>query len=187
MLWYRLVYNTLQHTTPRCNILEFYLCLRQHMTSLHCCGTVFFTSHCNILQHTATRWILVVSAPAQDLASMLWYCLVYNTLQHTATHCNTLEFYLCLRQHKNSLQCFRTAFFTTHCNKLQHAATRWNSTCVCTRTRPRSNALALPSLQHTATYCNIPQHTATYCNTLKFYLCLRQHKTSLQCFGTASF
>jgi len=54
-------------------------------------------THCNILQHTATR------------CKTLHYALHCNTLQHTATHCNTLQ---------------HTA---THCNTLQHTATHCNT------------------------------------------------------------
>jgi len=85
MLSYCLFYNTLQQTATRCNTLEFYLCLHQNKTSLQCFGTAFFTTYCNILQHTATYCnilqhaeILPVSAPAQDLAPMLWHCLLLN-------------------------------------------------------------------------------------------------------------
>jgi len=59
-----------------------------------------------------------------------------NTLQHTATHCNTLQ-----------LEARHTA---PHCNTLQHTATH-------------CNALQLEA-RHTAPHRNTLQHTATHCN-----------------------
>ena len=57
--------------------------------------------------------------------------MMYNILQHTATHCNTLQH---TATHCNTLQ--HTA---THCNTRQHTATHGNTR------------------QHTATHCNTPQ------------------------------
>ena len=56
-----------------------------------------------------------------------------NTLQHTATHCNTLQ------PHTYTSPCER---YAPHCHTLQHTATHCNT------------------LQHTATHCNTLQHTA---------------------------
>ena len=61
-----------------------------------------------------------------------------NTLQRTATHCNTL-------QHK------------LQCNALQHTATHCNRII---------DALPTRRHQHTATHCNTLQHTTTH-NTLQ--------------------
>ena len=81
-----------------------------------------------------------------------------NTLQHTATHCNTLlqrtathwknlsETSQLTGLGRERLTLQHTA---THCNTLQHTATHCNT------------------LQHTATHCNTLQHTATYYNTLQ--------------------
>jgi len=64
-----------------------------------------------------------------------------NTLQHTATHCNTHE---------------------THVNKSSgQIATRYNSGGESLVTRLSANKL---QLQYTATHCNTLQHTATHCN-----------------------
>ena len=65
-----------------------------------------------------------------------------NTLQRTATHCNMhcMQIWACSSSLSTSIQ---TA---THCNTLQHTATR---------------------MQHTATHCNTLQRTATHCNTLQ--------------------
>jgi len=69
-------------------------------------------------------------------------------LQHTATHCNTLQ------QHCNSTVCSKFAgqaevqHTAIHRNTLQHTATHCNT------------------LQHSATLCNSLQHTSTHCSTL---------------------
>jgi len=66
------------------------------------------------------------------------------TLQHTATHCNTLLAVIVLR-------CDRLDILT-HCNTLQHTATH--------------------SCSHTATHCNTLRHTATHsCNALMLTHC----------------
>jgi len=84
------------------------------------------------------------------------------TLQHTATHCNTLQHTVCAR-HVCILGPRRTA---TRCNTLQHTAytaTQWNTLkhTVCAR------HVSVSGPQHTATHCNTLQHTATHCNTVK--------------------
>jgi len=91
-------------------------------------------------------------------------------MQHTATHCNTLQHTATIRRTcANSLvhaiqktqyrlQHAAAHWTATHCNTLQHTATRCNT-------------LQHTELQHTAahwtaTHCNTLQHTATHCNTL---------------------
>ena len=69
-------------------------------------------------------------------------CAHCNTLQHTATYCNT-------RQHAAMYRKRRLCVYYAHCNTLQHTATYCNT------------------LQHTATHCNILQHTATHCYVSK--------------------
>ena len=64
------------------------------------------------------------------------------TLQHTATHCNTLQ-HTPLTEETDS---------ATHCNTLQHTATHCNTL----RSRRRQ------TVQHTATHRNTLQHTATH-------------------------
>jgi len=75
------------------------------------------------------------------------YCETQHTLQHTETHCNTL----------------------------QHAATRciamWLLLLIEWRFTPQElaqqkNATHCKTLQNTAKHCNMMQHTATRCNTL---------------------
>jgi len=68
---------------------------------------------------------------------------VHDTLQLTATHCNT-------PQHT-----------TTHCNTLQHTATHCNTLF------SRLLQATIFSAWHTSTHCNPLQPTATHCNTLQ--------------------
>ena len=68
------------------------------------------------------------------------------TLQHTATHRNTL-------QHTDSLQHTTLEKVIT----LQHTATHRNT--------KHQTATHCNTLQHTTTHCNTLQHTATHCNS----------------------
>jgi len=74
----------------------------------------------------------------------------YSTLQHTATHCNTMQH--AAATHCNTLQhtVHHTATHTLHCNALQHMAAHCNT---CT------------ALQHTTAHCSTLQHNATHWNT----------------------
>jgi len=76
-------------------------------------------------------------------------------LQHSATHCNTLQHtatqFICSTSQEILRKCATYAYLpptATHCNTLQHTATHCNT------------------LQHTATHCNTLQHTATHSNKL---------------------
>jgi len=78
-----------------------------------------------------------------------------NTLQHTATRCNTLQ---CIvrcntlqhtAMHHNTLQ--HTA---THCNTLQHTATHYHTPQYIVRCSPLAPSSSNKLLQHTATHCN---------------------------------
>jgi len=98
----------------------------------------------------------------------------YSTLQHTATHCNTLP-YTATLTHSHSA--------ASHCDTLQHTATHYNTlqhshTCTLPhRTVTHYNTLQHSThshfathrntLQHTATHCSTLQHIATHCNTLQ--------------------
>jgi len=110
-------------------------------------------THCNVLQYTATRNLLWVSAPRTAAT----HC---NTLQYTAIHCNEESAVsACASHYCDTLQC--TAM---HCNALQ-----WGICCGCLQ-------------RHTATHCNVLQRgicceclhlallqrtTAPHCNTLQ--------------------
>jgi len=120
-----------------------------------------------------------------------------NTLQHTATHCNTLQphcnhtftdwellhiawaraaYCNTLRHtatHCNALQRTATYYNTlqlsaTQCNSLQHTATTLQRHCNNTKLRVVTCCKrASYTLQLTATHCNTLQHTATHSNTLQ--------------------
>ena len=86
------------------------------------------------------------------------HCNSLQLLQHTATHCNccnTLHTwqYGYARCTRNSLQ-----LTATHCNSLQHTATHCHTThTFVMRRRPLHSCLTAThcnSLQHTATHCN---------------------------------
>jgi len=137
-------------------------------------------AHCNTWQHTITHW--VETSDDSSCLTIRQSCTrcqaARNTLQHIATHCNTLQqarqttnhakgwkylYYTTYRRKKkkeegNTLHHSTTSAATrnstlqhtaTHCNTLQHTATHYST------------------LQHTATPCNTLQRTATHCNTLQ--------------------
>jgi len=117
-----------------------------------------------------------------------------NTLQHTATHCNTHCTTLQnAATHCNSLLAeWHTQHTATHCNTLQHTDTATNcnthcNTLECLRTKMTAARTSGNTLQHTATHCNTLEclrprrtaartilqlnaahlhHTAPHCNTL---------------------
>jgi len=85
------------------------------------------------------------------------------TATHTATHCNTLQHAATKQQHT-----------ATHGNPLQHLATlcntRQHTTTNCKTLQHAARAPLLCSRLHTYTrvhICNTLQHTATHCNTLQ--------------------
>ena len=81
-------------------------------------------------------------------------------LQHTATHCNTLQHIsqMIESRHLWLTLCNTLQPTATHCNTLQHTSTRCNTL--------QHTAKHCNTLQHTATHCNT-YHTATHCNTLQ--------------------
>ena len=102
-------------------------------------------------------------------------CILLYQLQHTASHCNTL-------QHTATLCCtlcillYDLQHTATHCNTLQHTATHCythmqvRKTLALQHTGTHSN-----TLQHTATHCSTLQHTATHCSTLQHRLYKKTH------------
>jgi len=111
------------------------------------------------------------------------------TLQHTATHCNTLQ-HTTLMWHDSRVNAALPQYYTaTHCNTLQYTTLMWHDS--------RVNA-ALPqilhcnTLQHTTLMCDMThlsmQHchkyyTATHCNTLQHttLMCDMTHVYVLTC------
>jgi len=138
----------LQHTATQFNTLQHRVVCNGRRAKAS--RQTLKDSHCNTLQHTATR--------CDTLQHTATHC---NTLQHTATHCNTLQ---------------HTA---THCNTGLYAMAderKQVAEYLETGRQPLYMDETAPEektpiedekrgLQHTATYCNILQHTATYCNT----------------------
>jgi len=104
-------HNTRQHTATQCNTLQ--------RTATHCNTMQHTATHCNALQHTATHIKTGLLQVSNKLGSamVLWerhthvthgnesrllstshvthvntkLLQVSNTLQHAATHCNTLQ------------------------------------------------------------------------------------------------
>ena len=54
-----------------------------------------------------------------------WYMYVMIDLQHTATHCNTLQHVICVCNDWSATHCNTLQHTATHCNTLQHVI------CVC--------------------------------------------------------
>jgi hypothetical protein len=77
-----------------------------------------------------------------------------HTLQHIATHCNTLQHTTC------------HGIAHLFCNTLQHTATHCNIPTLRTMERSTHTATHCNTLQHTATHCNTLEHAATHRNTL---------------------
>ena len=120
-----------------------------------------------------------------------------NTLQHTATCCNTLLQHTATHCHKQTWSCrviFRTERHcntlnhtatnkpgvaeslcraATHCNTLQHTAAHHSilhdtvKHCSAHTWSCRVIVLRCSTMQHTATHCNTLHHTAAHCNTLQ--------------------
>jgi len=88
-------------------------------------------------------------------------------MQHTVTHCNTL-------QHTEPPHCNTMQHTATHCNTLQHTEPRicrhqrgLATACIPNPKSIRDTATPCNTLHHTETHCNALQRTATHCNTLQ--------------------
>jgi len=94
----------------------------------------------------------------------------YNTLQNTATRCNTLLH----TQLKSLVSCRELLGTATHCNTIQnnatHTATHTATQCSTLQhtqvNSPQVKGLKfLQDFKGTVAHCNSLQHTATHCNT----------------------
>jgi len=150
------------------------------------CDTLTAT-HCNTLQHTATRHTTTHNNTLQHTKAIEWVeFYVPLSLQHTATHCNTLntthDNTQQTQQHTATHKSDRVSrilcdiLTATHYNTLQHTATHCNTTHGNTQQHTRAiewvELTVKLSLQHIATHCNTThsntqQHTATHSNTLQ--------------------
>ena len=100
-------------------------------------------------------------------------CSSYSTLQHTATHCNTLHMsmeYLRMPMARlvNVTAHCPLQHTTTHCNTLQHTATHCktlNVTAHCPLPTATHCSMCT-AMSHTATHCNALQHTASHCTAV---------------------
>jgi len=158
---------------------------------------IWMRTQCNTLQHNvwvrhtvcvqAYGWYVVGESKARHMCC--------NTLQHTATHCNTLE-----RVWRGKGSTYVLHHTATHCNTLQLVWRDKGSTYVLQHTATYCNVfgeskaqhMCSPSqwlidtaplcnaLQHTAIRCNTLQHTATHCNTLHYTAphCTTLHHTA---------
>jgi len=121
-----------------------------------------------------------------------------STLQHTATHFNSLQITALEHQHSlqlsavhrksiNQMSVSYTLFGSilqhtaTRCNTPQHTATHRNTQlkqhgCIAYKHRQLFVAHC-NTLQHAATHCTTPQHTATQCKTLQHNDCKRALNT----------
>ena len=102
---------------------------------------------CNVLQcvaecYCATTYCNTKSHEHDTTFNVIVTRKMYNTLQHTATHCTIL--------HHTATHCNTLQHTATHCSTLQHTAAH------CSTLQHRRN-----TLQHTAA------HTAAHCNTLQ--------------------
>ena len=111
------------------------------------------------LQHTAIHTATHISPVTAETRQPL-RCPEY-ALQHCTTHCNILQKKLQNTFHQCQLK--RASFYVarnTHCNTLQHNATR---TATHMSLLPAETRQPPPcpeyALQHTATHCNTLQHT----------------------------
>jgi len=96
-----------------------------------------FLVYCSVLQCVA----VCCSVLHQSHLSRDWQTRL---MQHTATHCSTLQHTAIHKKLTNEID-------ATHCNTLQHTATHCNTQ----ETDKRD-------------WCNTLQHTATHCNTLQY-------------------
>jgi len=120
------------------------------------------------VQHSATYYelknIVVCDTRCKRHAHSTQLCgLLYcTTLQHTATHCNTLQHII----PEVRLGCFirRALCGLLHCNTLQHTATH------CITLYPKKDqtaSFAERSVGCYTSHCNTLHHTATHCNALQ--------------------
>jgi len=139
--------NAVQHTAARCNAL-------QHTTA-HCNTLQYTVKHRkDTQQYTSTHYCNTL--PTWPPLLKFWFVSGMCTLQHTATHCNTLQH---TATHCNTLQ-----HITMHCNtSKRHTATHYY-VALSTWPPPLNSCFVsgMCTLQHIATHCTPLQYTATY-------------------------
>jgi len=132
---------------------------------------------------TAPCIIMKSSLPANSLQHSATLC---NTPQHTATHCKhaathcnplhatgkgdcTVRYYEIVDNQPHIHYVDQVCFVGLfYCNTLQHTATRYILQHTATHCNTlQHTASSCNTLQRTGTHCNTLQHTATHCNTLQ--------------------
>jgi len=142
--------STIKRTTNSTSFFSMNLLLVPYLGQ-NTTSNRYHLAHCNLLQRT-----LQLTATHRDThcnteqnkRSKTKRCHLshYITLQHIATHCNTLH---CTATYCNTEPNERRESHPSLCNAKHDTATQCNT------------------LQHTTTHCNTLQHTAIHCNTLK--------------------
>jgi len=97
-------------------------------------------------------------------------CAQEQVLQHTATHCNTLQHGEC-RMYSTTCA-HRSKCVAVCCSVLQCVAVCCSLLSdvfydMCAQEQVTHTATHCNTLQYAATHCNTLQHTATHCNTLQ--------------------
>ena len=112
-----------------------------------------------ILYYHSRKWLNLLRLNSGKLAPQTQRYTADLCIDHTATHCNTLQH---IATHCSTLQ--HTA---THCNTLQHF---YNTLHHAEHFTTFQNTLKLSAtlcntLQHIAPHCTTLRHTTTYCTT----------------------
>jgi len=133
----------------------------------------YTAANCNSLQHSATH---PHTATRKQLSRVRAYinCQVLckncnNTLQHTATHCNTLQ-HTHTQTQLSRVRAF-VNFTASYCNTLLHSAVYIHSHCnILQHTATHCTTQQHPAMHlhhdNTHKHCNTLQHIAAYCNAL---------------------
>jgi len=116
------------------------------------------TTRCNTLYLTGANSI----AGAATLGALLCRPPLSIPLQHTATHCDTLQHTRILAQQLEAL----SSIYLQRAITLQHAATHY-TTLHHVRVLVQQLKARPPPSHLAATLCHTLQHTAIHCNTLK--------------------
>ena len=151
-----------------------------------CCSVLQSVAVCSSVLQSVAVFCSVLQCVAEYCSVLQWLVstnrlrrtmlqgVLSGLVQHTATHCNTLQHQLtkvCLSRAARAiklLHCSTLQHTVTHCNTLQHTATHCN-TLQHTATHKGvpaegGSGYQTATLQYTATHCHSLQHTATPTN-----------------------
>jgi len=150
---------------------------------------IMSTTYCNTMHHTAMYIYIVkddvclhVGPRSRIRPPVATQICLHNTLQHIATHCIALQYICVLCKTKHVHVVFlalepdnlwlRTNAFTTHCNTLQHTASRCNMYlhCVGRNTSTCSFSHVNPTTSLHAHQCIILSHVKTR-RRMRKYIC----------------